>query len=186
MAKNRRFKDRHLQLFDLVDRFEAVPSSTHVYKALATIERLKDEGLKFWDEGSSQLTHWQGYCSALWTFLNTELGKRRHIEKQDLATALREYNAEFEHSTHGMFEMLYGISDNPDNDERIKQMLCWFDLAYRLSAYAITSFWIDEKSDQSSVKIKMNVTTGERAEDWSYKGMEKPKYRKHQRGTEKL
>ena len=42
-----RFKDRQLQLMDMVDRFEAVPSSTHTRYALGVIGRLMDDGADF-------------------------------------------------------------------------------------------------------------------------------------------
>ena len=120
-AKSRRFNERHGQLIDLVKRFEAEPSSTHAYNALAAIGRLKDDGATFWNEGSKQLARWRHYCTVLWKFLNADLGRRRHIESQDLATVLREFIQEFEHSIGGMYEMLYGISDDPENSPDLKR-----------------------------------------------------------------
>ena len=159
-----RFKERKGQLMDILDRFEAKPSSVHVHTALAAIERLRNDGATFWDENSNQLPRWQEYCTILWMFLNT-LGKRRHLEKQDLATALREFIQEFEHSTGGMYEMLYGAFDDPDHNLDLKQMLNWFDLIYRFSTYALISFWIDDKTEEVSVKIKMNMTTGKTTQE---------------------
>ncbi len=66
-----RFKERQLQLVDLIGRFEANPSSTHVRDALSAISRLKDDGAKFWDEDSQELRRWREYCDVLWTFLNS-------------------------------------------------------------------------------------------------------------------
>ena len=54
-TKIRRFKNRHLELFDIVDRFESSPASKHTRDARAVIERVKDERTAFWKEGSSQL-----------------------------------------------------------------------------------------------------------------------------------
>ena len=82
--------------------------------------------------------------------------------------------------------MLYGTSDDPDHDENIRQMLKWFDAIYRFSSYAIISFWIDEKSDQHSVKIGMNMTTGEYTQSRTLKKMKKPKDKKHRRGAKNL
>ena len=175
-----RFKERQLQLVDLIGRFEANPSSTHVYDALAAIGRLKDDGAKFWDEDSQELRRWRESCDVLWTFLNSTLGQRRHLEKQDLATALREFIQEFEHSTGRMYQMLYSSS----NDLDIERTLHWFDLVYRFSTYALISFWIDDKTEENSVKITTNTTTGKTTQEWTRNEMRVPK--KHRRATKQL
>ena len=172
-----RFKKRQAQLMDFVGRFEADSSSTHVRNALGAIERLKDDGAKFWNQDSSQLSRWKDGCTALWAFLNT-LGKRRNVEKQDLATALREFIHEFEHSTWRMYQMLYGTLEDPDNDSSIKQMIDWFDLVYKLSTYALISAWIDDKMEEVSVSVTVSMTT-RRIEKWTRKDMQIPKNYRH-------
>ena len=52
-ARSRRFSERYVQSIDLVDRFEAEPSSTHARNALAAIGRLQDDGAAFWKKGFS-------------------------------------------------------------------------------------------------------------------------------------
>ena len=173
-----RFAARQLQLVDLVDRFEAKPSSTHVYQALGVIGRLRDEGANFWDEGANQLSRWRDSCTTLWRFLNT-LGERRGIENQDLATVLREFIQEFEHSTFRMHQMLYGTLDDPDNDPALNQMLNWFDLVYKLSTYAVISTWIDDKAQETTVHVSVNLTTGESTDEWTIKEMKIPKNYRH-------
>lgn len=182
-GRSRRFNERYGQLIDLVDRFEAESSSTHARNALAAIGRLNDDGANFWNEGSGQLSRWRDYCTVLSTFLN-RLGKRRHIEKQDLAKILREFIQEFEHSIGGMYEMLYGISDDPDDNPELEWMLRWFELVYRFSTYAIISFWIDDKKEHNSVKITMNLGSGECKEEWTREEMKVPK--KYRGTTKKL
>ena len=81
-------------LADLVPRFEAEPSSTHVHNALGAIERLGDEGRRFWEGESQQLARWRTGCTELRMIIN-RLGEQRHLNKQDLATALREFIQEF-------------------------------------------------------------------------------------------
>ena len=175
-----RFKERQLQLVDLIGRFEANSSSTHVRNALSAIERLKDDGAKFWDEDPKKLRRWREYCTILWAFLNSTLGQRRHLEKQDLATALREFIQEFEHSTGRMYQMLYSKS----NDLDIEHTLHWFDLVYRFSTYALISFWIDDKTEENSVKITINMTTRKRTEEWTRNEMRVPKkYRRATKGV---
>ena len=183
-AKSRRFKDRHLKLIDLIERFESKSSSTHAYNALAAIGRLKDEGANFWSEGSSQLTRWRRACTELWQFINAELGRRRHIEKQDLATALREFVQEFEHSTNRIYQMMYGICRDSTDDSALERMLRWLELVYRYSTYAIISFWIDDKTEHNSVKITMNLGTGECKEEWTREEMKVPK--KYRQATRNL
>ena len=168
------FHTRQPQLTDFVGRFEAKSSPTHVHDALAAIDRLKGDGANFWDEGSDQLTRWRRSCTTLWTFLNT-LGNRRDIEKQDLTVVLREFIQEFEHSTWRMYQMLYGILDDPDNDPALQKMLDWFDFVYKLSTYSVISTWIDDKTEVVSASITINMTTGEHTEKWARNEMRVPK-----------
>ena len=180
----RRFKNRHPQLIDIVDRFEAIPSSTHIRNARGAIERVREEGASFWKEGSSQLTRWRRYCNVLWDFIQTDLGNRRHLKNQDLATALREFIQEFEHSTGGMYKMLYGTSDDPESDSNITRMLDWFNLIYKFSTYAILAFWIDDKTEHVATTISLNLTTGESTQETTREEMKVPK--KYQRATKDL
>ena len=173
-----RFRARQHRLMDFVGRFEAKSSSRHIHDALSAIDRLKDDGANFWDEGSDQLTRWRKGCTTLWTFLNT-LGNRRDIEKQDLTVVLREFIQEFEHSTWRMYQMLHGILDDPDNDPALRKMLDWFDLIYKLSTYAVVSTWIDDKTEQVSVRITANLTSGARTEKWTRNKMRIPKNYRH-------
>ena len=178
-----RFKDRKLQLMDIVDRFEAVPSSTHTHNALGIIGRLKDDGADFWGEDSKQLHRWKDYCMNLWVFLN-RLGTRKDLQKQELATALREFIQEFEHSTAGMYEMLYGTSEDPDNNPKMREILEWFNLVYRLSTYSLISTWIDDKTEDVFTEISVNLATGERSEKTTRTPMQVPrKYRHRTRKT---
>ena len=173
-----RFKARQHQLMDFVGRFEAKPSSTHVYNALAAVRRLKDDGANFWDEGSDHLRRWREGCATLWTFLST-LGSRRDIEKQDLTVVLREFIQEFEHSTWRMYQLLYGVFGDPDNNPDLKQILDWFDLVYKLSTYALISTWIDDKTEQALLHITVNLTSGDRTEQWTHNEMRVPKNYRH-------
>ena len=184
-TKSRRFKNRHLELLDLVGRFEASSASKHAYDARAVIERVREEGRTFWEEGSSQLNRWRDYCNVLWRFIHTSLGERRNLRKQDVTEALREFFQEYEHSTCGMYKMLYGASDNPENDPKIKQVLDWFPLIFRCSTYAITSYWLDDKTAEIVTEISLNLATGESNQKTTIlKEMKVPK--KYRRGAEDL
>ena len=173
-----RFQARQPRLMDFVGRFEAKSSPTHIHDALAAIDRMKDDGANFWDEGSDQLTRWRKSCTTLWMFLNT-LGNRRDIEKQDLTVVLREFIQEFEHSTWRMYQMLYGTLDDPDSDPTLRQKLDWFDFVYKLSTYAVVSTWIDDKTEQVSARIMASLTSRERTEKWTRNKMRIPKNYHH-------
>ena len=174
-----RYKERQLRLIDGLSRFEAEPSSMHVRNALGAIERLERDGAALWGEGSGQLSRWRKGCNVLWVFLN-QLGERRYGQRQDLATALREFIQEFEHSTGRMFQMLHSTSDDPDNDPNIERTLRWFDLIYRYSTYALISSWIDDKTQEESLKMTINLTTGATQQKWTRKEMQVPReYRRY-------
>ena len=157
-----RYKKRLLHRKDLVPLFEEVPSSTHVRNALGAIERLRDDGRDFGLKDASQHSRWRRACTTLGNFVN-QLGKRRNIEKQDLDTALREFFHAFEKETGRMFQMLHSRPEASPTDPVFEQFDRWCDLIYRLSTYAIVSFWIDDKTEErvTNIKMTMNPTTGQ-------------------------
>lgn len=189
----KRFKNRRLEFFDIIHRFEDVSAETHVRSARGAIERLRDEGRKRWEEGSKQLCRWRHYCNVLRKFLITEIGNRRFVQKQDVETAFREFVSEFEHSMHGMVEMLYGTSETPDNDEFIQNTLAWIEIVYRLSTYAIISYWIDEKHEKNLTTIEMQMDVSdeknpqiETRTTTIHTPMPKPSKQQHRRGMKRL
>ncbi len=187
----RRFASRSVEFFDLIQRFEAKSSQIHVIGAQGAIERLRQEGDGFWSEDQKQLKRWQDYCNVLWTFVVTDLGNRRFNEKQDLETALREFIDEFEHSTHGMFEMLYGTSEYPDSDPNVRKMFTLFELVYRASTYAILAYWLDEKHEEKSTTIHVKISQDKRpqidiGETVVHREVRKPKNLKYRRARNKL
>lgn len=156
-----RYNDRLLHLKDLVPLFEEVPSSIHARNALGAIQRLRDDARTFGLKDASQLARWRRACNELCNFIN-HLGKRRDIEKQDLTKALREFFHAFEHGTDRMFQMLHSRPDASPTDPVIERFVCWIDLVFRLSTYAIVSYWIDDKTEErlTNIKMTMNPTTG--------------------------
>lgn len=189
--RSKRFANRNLEYLDIIHRFEAEPTSVHLRTAQGAIERLRDDGNHFWSEDEKQLGQWRKYCDVLWKFIVTDLGNRRHIQKEDLQTALREFISEFEHSVHGMYEMLYGKIEGADLDSRVPDYFQWVDVVYRASTYAILSYWIDEKHDEltTTLQIKINQKSSPQIytkETIVHKPMKKPKLKKHRRGMKKL
>ena len=71
--------------------------------------------------------------------------------------------------------MLYGISDDPDDNPDLERMFLWFEVVYRFSTYAIISFWIPDKTEHNSVKITTNFTTGKCRAEWTKEKYESTK-----------
>lgn len=87
-----RYKERSLQLIDLIGRFEARSSTDRCYNAIAALQRLRDDGRDYWKSDPQALARWNRGCNVLLEFLNI-LGART---KQPLATVMREFVQEFE------------------------------------------------------------------------------------------
>ena len=173
-----KFHSRPLQWTDVLGRFEAHSHQTHTHNTLGLIGALQDRGRTFWPEESSQRQRWDDGCAELLNFLN-KLGTRRDLAKQDLATAMREFIQEFEHTTGRMHQMLYGEVEDPDNDPRITEVFDWFNFTFRSAVYALLSGWIDDKQDHFLVTTHINLTTGETSQEWSGTAMKVPKKYRH-------
>lgn len=90
-----------------------------------------------------------------------------------------------------MYQMLYGTTEDSDNDVKLKSFRFWIELAYRSATYAIVSYWIDEKSEDRSTQIRMRLKAGNppviQTEEIHYhQPMPKPKRKVHQRGMKRL
>ena len=169
-----RFKNRQLQWTDIMERFVDRSSQLHVREALAYIGALRDQGRRFWDADSECLLKWQEYCTPLWKFIN-DLSRRRDLENQKLETAMREFIHEFEHSTGGMYVLIYGLVGNADGYERIEEIFVWFDLVFRASTYALVSSWIPEMQDTVSLTTHINLTTSKTKQEGTRTEMKIPK-----------
>ena len=161
-----RFRDRrHLRLLDIVRPFESQPSSLHVRDAMGAIERLRDDGSRFWEAGSDELARWHEGCTKLCVFLNA-LGQRRDAERQPLETAFREFVQAFEHTVHRMTQMLHGLREQGGGDSpEIDGVFGWIELVYRLSTYGLVAYWIDDKTEEKTLRRRISLSTGERSEE---------------------
>ena len=178
-----RFKDRPLQLTDIIGRFETHSHQTHTHNALGLIGALQDYGRDFWPDGSSQLRRWEEGRTELWSFLN-RLGTRRDLQKQDLATAMREFIQEFEHTTERMSQMLYGETTDAEDDQKVTEIFDWFNFVFRCSIYSLLSGWIDDKQDDFLLTINVNLATSETSEELTGTSMTVPP--KYRRATKRL
>ena len=180
MAK---YDSRPLQWTDILGRFEAHSHQTHTHNTLGLIGALQDRSRTFWPEESPQRQRWDEGCDELWSFLN-RLGTRRDLENQDLATAMREFIQEFEHTTGRMYQMMYGAVEDPDDNVDITEVFDWFNFTFRSAMYALLSGWIDDKQDDFLVTTCINFTTGETSQEWSGTAMKVPK--KYRSATKRL
>ena len=150
---------RDSRLMDVVRPFESQPSSRHVRDAMSTIERLRDDGRRLWQDDSDELDRWNEGCTEMWVFLNT-LGRRRDGEKQPLETAFREFVQAFEHTVYRMKQMLHGLKGQGEGDSpEVDSVFGWIELVYRLSTYGLVSFWIDDKTEEKTVHMRINLST---------------------------
>ena len=178
-----RFDERPLQWTDILGRFEAHSHQIHTHNTLGLIGALKELGRTFWPDGSDQLRRWEEGCAELWSFLN-RLGLRRDLNKHDLATVMREFIQEFEHTTGRMYQMLYGeIPDNED-DQKVAEVFDWFNFVFRSAIYALLSGWIEDKQDHFAITTTINLTTGETTQERTGTEMTVPK--KYRRATKRL
>ena len=178
-----RYNERQTQLRDFVPRFEKEPSSIHVKNALGAIERLRDDGNQVWPEDSSERARWRRGCMELWSLVN------RLNKQQDLPTVLREFIQAFEHTTGRMFQMLCSRPSAVDAESDIDRISRWCDFVFRLSTYAVVSSWIDDKTEEKSIGIRMttNPITGEttvKEEARTTKTMQVPK--RYRRSTKDI
>ena len=151
-SNKKRFRNRDLQFIDLVNQFESQPTSTHIHSALGVIERMEQDGSEFLGEDSKSLERWSRGCSTLHQFINSELHICRFVENQSLETVLRKFFNEFEHTTDRFYQMFHRTVDTPEYDHRLRNFVAWIDLVFRLTTYAIVSYWLHEESEKASTK----------------------------------
>ena len=97
---------------------------------------------------------------------------------------MREFIQMFEHSTRRMHQMLYGAVTDPDRDEGFRIIMDMFNLVYLASTYALVSAWIDDKQDENSLRITINLTTGEEKWEGTFTEMRVP--RRYRASTNRL
>ena len=132
---------------------------------MGVIERLRDEGSEFWKAGSAESARWCEGCTELWVFLNT-LGKRRHIDRQPLATAFREFVQAFEHTVHRMTQMLHGVRGDVGHEPpAVDSVFRWIELVYRLSTYGLVSTWLEDKTEDRTIRLTIDLATGAVSEE---------------------
>ena len=172
-----RYRDRSLQVLDLIPRFESQSSAEHCRNAVAVIQRLRDDRRGYCQRNTEEDNKWMEVCNDLLSFLY-ETRLRREIRNQDLATAFREYLDTFEHSTKRIDQILHSKYAQRAGAPNPNAIHDWLDFAYRLSTYAILSTWIDDKTENRTATIQIDLASGKVKEEWSHDPMTVPrKYR---------
>ena len=174
-----RYDERSRELIDLIGRFEANSSADHCYNAIAALQRVRADGRDYWKSDPKALERWNRGCDVLLKFLNT-LGART---EEPLATVMREFVREFEHSVGRMYQLLFSASAPRGEAARVR-FLSWVEFTYRLSTHAILSSWIEDKTEETTISMKINLRTGEVTETRSHKPMTVPK--KHRKATKSI
>lgn len=147
-----RFKHRKLLDMDMDGRFEGNSTTVHIRNARDSIERLREYGREFWNEVTVLLRRWEEGCNTHWQFINN-FGKQRHIDKNELQCVLREFIAEFEHTKHRLLQMVWGELEDQESNPKFQEIYDWILRVERYCIYAIVSFWLDDKYDESHIKI---------------------------------
>lgn len=169
-----RYKERPRELRDLIGRFEARSSADHCYDAIAALQHIREEGRDHFGSDPKALKRWNRGCDELVEFLNTLGGRTEEL----LTTVMREFVQEFEHSVGRMYQLLFSESA-PEGEATRTRFLSWVEFAYRLSTYAILSSRIEDKTEETTISMKINLKTGEVTETRNHKPMKVPKkYRK--------
>ena len=145
---------------DILGRFEWKSHQEHCRNARGLIGRLQDEGARFWDRDSELFMKWQDYGNDMYEFINT-LTRRRDSEEQDLEAVMRDFIPLFEHSTMKMYRLTFQVVDDPENDERVREVMNWFNWVYISATYAIVSAWLDDKQEKNELTTYVNLRNGE-------------------------
>ena len=175
-----RFKDRPLELIDLIPRFEGATAGEHHRNARGFIERLADDGAALFKDDPDRAARWKDGCMELREMI-THLGR---ADRPDLAKALREFNQAFEHHTRRIHQMAYG-ADQSEDKQQVKQVLDWIAYTYRFSIYAILASYLDDKQVTGHTHYHLDMETRKWAEiSHHMEQMQVPK--KYQHATKRI
>lgn len=148
------FKDRPLELIDLVPRFEGTTAGEHHRNARGFIERLADDGAALFKDDPDRAARWKAGCMELRETI-THLWR---ADRPDLATALREFIQAFEHHTARIHQMAYGAKKGEDK-KQVKQVLDWIGYTYRFATYAILASYLDDKQVTGHTHYHLDMET---------------------------
>lgn len=142
MAK---YNERIPTSFDLFKPIRKSSCTEFVNNALGSIERLKDEGRKHFDENSVKWKKWEKECTKLWKLIN-DLHSKIEIDKVDLLVSITEFADKFDHAEMRLHQVLYsGEIHESDRAKVINSIHHWCSIVYRFSVNAIILAYRDAK-----------------------------------------
>ena len=171
MAK---FKERLSDEFDIHVPFEDSSSQVYVRNARGAIERLRDEGRGHFGDESREYKRWEKACNELWSLVlslhsdkairDRQKNTKNEGEDATVLIVFRDFIKLFEHAQFRLHQLAFaGKSNNPF----ISQTFYWLNLYYRYATYAIISVYLGDKTEETPVCIKINLSTRERSEKWT-------------------
>lgn len=176
-----RWKNRTVhELSDLLGRFDERSISDLMRTAVATIQRLRDDGRGTWIEGSHEDRKWQKSCDDLWQFLTAVEGRKHKGDELD--DVLREFVSLYEHSETRLRQLLFQKAGNRADDPLREQTVRWFSFIFRACTYAILAVWFDDKRETATGQIHAKLSTGDVTQKWTRKPMQGTP-RKHRRSN---
>lgn len=152
----RRFRNRRIQMIDIVPRFEDKPASHHVRHAVGQIQRLALEGKSIIGDDFKKLDRWESACNEMLK----HIGKSQQQDRADLATALREFIIDFEHATARVHQMVFGARQDVPDDDSEPGVLAWLEYTFRLTIYALLANYCEDKLDSTTYILSFDPAIG--------------------------
>ena len=170
-----KYRERRPNMSDVIGLYEAYTAAEHTYDSIAAIERLRDEGLLIFRPGTGQRKRWERGCDELKGHVNAFYGS----SSLDLATVVREFIHEYEHTTQRMWQLLFSLPSDPDIDPKLQALRHWFELIFRKSIYAVTASQDPKKQDVTRISLSVNLSSGKTETDVTPAQMKVPPQYKH-------
>ena len=149
-------------LIDIIPRFESQSASEHAYNAVASLDRLKDDGKLFFSHDSSQLKRWERGCNKLKAHVNT----LRSLGSDDMPEAFRQFIRDFEHDSERMFQMIRDLDSDTQPGSSVDSVMAWLAFSYQLSTYAIVASYVKRDDPTGRIDIQFDSKTGAVKDKW--------------------
>ena len=166
---------KKLQLHDAIGPFESKSNMDQIHDAYAAAGRLRSEGERIWDAGSSDFDRWTQACNDLREHLNAV--PRRKESGDELQDVLSDFINAFCLSEHRIEEML----SRPDYESEIPSSQDWLHVIFRAAIYGIIRTWLPRgRARPATLHVDVSRTSGEPTESMKYIPWQiYPKYKKY-------
>lgn len=172
-----RYSNRQPTVRSLVGSFDQKSYSHLIRNSRGMIERIREEGRIHWKSNAEKHETWERYCNDMLDAIHAALDRRHDAP---LEQALRDAIRVYEHSEGRLIQMMHAESIDESARDSLMQ---WIEATFRALIYAITSIWIDDKIDHTTMTLDIDLATGKTKDDIHYTPPTTPrKYRKRTRG----